>query len=124
MENVVFVAGKWAVYEDTTDANNKGVKWIGGKEDYYKIGANQLAEIGHGERANMYDFCIQIAPKNTFLEADIYAFNTALLFALDYFKIGFNPQISWKETLKEQQRQIELKPDKDKKSKGGFKQSI
>lgn len=113
MEFTVFRAGKWAVIDDATDANNKGIKWVGKRGDYY-IHVSQIAQTGPADRANMYDFCIQIAPKAMCLEADIYAFNTALLFALDYFNIGLNPQVSWKETLKEQQRQIALKPDKDK----------
>lgn len=85
--------GNWKVtdegIEHTTD------------EDVF-IPKENLLEKGIAERANSYDWLIHLAGKTWLSVEDIYALNTAYIYAIDYFELDFN-KVSFVDTIKIQQ---------------------
>lgn len=96
---IPFKIGNWLI-------NNDGIQWDGQPAMDYKISKNTLNDIGGGDRANKYDWLVHLPEKTWLTEMDIYALNTALVYALEYFEVGFSPKISFVKTFIEQQRII------------------
>lgn len=92
--------GNWLITEE-------GIKWDGTpKRNYPLIPKDRLIEVGTDERKTMYDWLVHMQGKDWITKEDLYALNTAFVFALEYFKIGFPSNISFVDTFKEQQKVI------------------
>jgi hypothetical protein len=51
----------------------------------------------------MYDWLVHMPIKTWLTTEDVYALNTALIYSLEKFEMGFDPNISFVETLETQQ---------------------
>jgi hypothetical protein len=94
-----FQIGNWLITEE-------GIEWVGQTKRDFLITKDRLAEFGSGDRRKMYDWLVHLPTKGWVTETDIYALNTALIFALEYFKIGFPSDLSFVETFIEQQNEM------------------
>lgn len=93
-----FKIGNWLITEE-------GIKWDGQPNVEYLITKLRLIELGSGERSKMYDWLVHIPEKTWTTEADIYALNSAFIYAIDYFGLDFKTG-SFVSTLIEQQKKI------------------
>ncbi len=57
----------------------------------------------------MYDWLVHLVEKTWLKREDIYALNTALVYALEYFGIGFIEGISFVKTFEEQNKELREK---------------
>ena len=80
----------------------------------YFIDKERLAKKGPGERANMYDWLVHMVEKTWLKREDIYALNTALIYSLEYFGIGFPSNISFVKTFEEQKKELKKKDQYDR----------
>lgn len=91
--------GNWEV-------TSEGIVWRG-EGRYPTITVDRLTESGPpGERATMYDWLVHMAEKSWLTEKDIYALNTALIYAIEAHGQRFTNDLSFVDTFKEQQRII------------------
>lgn len=58
---------------------------------------------------NMYDWLVHMATKIWLKKEDIYTLNTAFIYSLEYFGVGFPHGISFVETFKEQSSEISIR---------------
>lgn len=100
MENIEI--GNWLITKD-------GIIWNGSPKIDYFISKERIAEAGPDDRKEMYDFLVHLVEKTWITEKDIYALNTAFVFALEHFGIGFNTGLSFVKTFIEQQRELQDK---------------
>jgi hypothetical protein len=91
--------GNWLVTDE-------GISWSGANE--YFIDKDRLLETGPGNRSNMYDWLVHLPEKSWLDVEDIFTLNTAFIYAINYFELDLN-QISFVETIIEQQKQLNLK---------------
>ena len=85
----------------------KGIEWKGNSGRPLLIEKETLLDIREAdEKGDMYDWLLHITEKNWLSENDIYALNTAYIFALEYFEIGFPENFSFVETFIIQQEQM------------------
>lgn len=96
---VPITIGKWEVTEE-------GIQWTGDNE--YFIDKDRLLESGPGSRSNMYDWLVHLPEKTWLSKEDIYALNTALVYAINYFGLDFHKN-SFVETIVLQQNQLKHK---------------
>lgn len=92
--------GNWLVTVD-------GIEWSGEEKEYF-IEKDRLLENGDGEMENTYDWLVHLCSKGWLTDADIYEFNSAFIYAMEYFKFDFSTR-SFIETLKEQQKELKLR---------------
>lgn len=98
---IPFKIGNWII-------NENGIEWAGTGTGY-KISKETLQDAGHSNRANEYDWLVHLPEKTWLTETDVYALNTAVIYALEYFKLGFSPDLSFVKTFIEQQEIISEK---------------
>jgi len=109
----VFKCGNWTL-------TNAGIHW-GGQPDYL-IPRTSIGQPGSGYRKKMYDSLVHMTEKTWLSRDDLYSLNTTYIFALEYYNIGFSPDISLVETLKEQQKLLDERddePESDELTLGG-----
>ena len=99
---IPFKIGNWLIDED-------GIKWNGKSAVTYNIHKSRLAEAGPPGRENMYDWLVHMPEKTWLTREDIYSLNTALLYAMEYFKVDFPENLSFIETIIEKERQLSKK---------------
>lgn len=97
-----FKIGNWIINED-------GICHQNCPDPEYIITPGILNQAGPQERSKMYDFMVHLPIKRWVSVEDIYTFNTALIFALEHFNIGFSDKLSFVDTIREQQGEIEIK---------------
>lgn len=90
-----FKIGNWLITEE-------GIAWDGQPKVNYQITKERILEGGSSGRINMYDWLVHIPSKTWTTETDIYALNTAFIYALAHYGLNFNTH-SFVETLIEQQ---------------------
>ena len=93
-----FKIGNWLITEE-------GINWDGQPEVDYDITKKELVVLGSAERSEMYDWLVHLPEKTWLTEADIYALNTAFIYAIEYFGLNFKTG-SFVLTLIEQQKII------------------
>lgn len=98
---IPFKIGNWLIKDD-------GINWDGDNSIDYFIAKNRLTETGTGERIKTYDWLLHMAEKTWITREDIYALNTALIYAMEEFKIPFPEDISFVQTFIEQDKIIEM----------------
>lgn len=91
--------GNWIIKDD-------GIHWAGQPETGLVIEKERLNEGGPGDRVEMYDWLVHLPTKTWLTNEDIYALNTALIYALEYFDIGFDNNLSFVKTFIEQQKEM------------------
>jgi hypothetical protein len=93
--------GNWTITEE-------GIKWSGKEEIKYFIGKERITERAQGTKTDMYDWLIHMVERPWLTREDIYALNTAFVYALEYFDIGFLDNMSFVETFELQKEQLEF----------------
>jgi hypothetical protein len=109
----IFRSGKWSVIPD-------GIKWNG--HPAYTLHKESVGARGSGSGSKMYEALVHLTRKTWLTNDDIYTLNTAYIFALEYFKKGFSPDISFEATLLEQKRLLDERndePPSDELTMGG-----
>ncbi|NML55820.1 hypothetical protein [Chryseobacterium cheonjiense] len=99
MEN--FKIGNWLI-------TDKGISWNKENELEYLIAKEDLAESGPQDRSNIYDWLVHMPTKSWINKEDVYALNTAFIYAMELYGFDFNTN-SFIETIKEQQVEMRLK---------------
>lgn len=94
--------GNWKIVD-------AGIEWVGDHGSYPVITKERLQETRDFDGVQVYDWLTHMAEKAWITEEDVYSLNTAFLFALEHFKIGFNGSISFERTLKEQNKIVNRK---------------
>ena len=98
---VPFKIGNWLITED-------GISWDGMPKVKYQISRDRILESGPPGRDKMYDWLVHLPTKSWTTEKDIYALNTAFIYAIEYYGLDFNT-CSFVETLIEQKRELGYK---------------
>ena len=99
MEN--FKIGNWLI-------TDKGISWNKENEPEYLITKEDLTESGPQDRSNMYDWLVHMPTKSWINKEDVYALNTAFIYAMELYGFDFNTN-SFIETIKEQQVEMRYK---------------
>ncbi len=99
---IPFKIGNWLIDDD-------GIKWDGKPKVKYEIHKSRLAEPGPPGRDQMYDWLVHMPEKTWLSREDVYALNTALIYAMDYFNVSFPKNMSFVETIIEQEKVLERK---------------
>lgn len=94
--------GNWEV-------SDQGVAWKGEPGIQYFIETDRLTEAGPESRSKMYDWLVHMVEKTWLAEADIYALNTAIIYAIELSGQEFPRQLSFVDTFREQQDLIRRK---------------
>lgn len=87
--------GNWLIDQD-------GIKWDGVPKHTYEISKDRITE----ERDDMFDWLIHMPQKTWLTREDIYALNTAFIYAIEKFDITVPPNMSFVETLIVQDNQL------------------
>lgn len=96
---IPFEIGNWTITEKgITHKNNPD----------YLIDIDSLAEAGTDGRETIYDWLVHLPTKTWVSTEDVYTFNTAMMFALEYFDI--QSDLSFVDTFIEQQRELMAYP--------------
>jgi len=90
--------GNWEI-------NDKGIQCIKHGLSHILIDKNDLTESGFAERKNSYDWLLHLPSKADLTREDIYALNTAFIYAIEYFNLDFNSN-SFIETLTIQEKEL------------------
>lgn len=98
---VPFKIKNWLITEE-------GISWNGEPDVSYNISRDRLLELGPGDRNRMYDWLVHMPEKTWLTETDVYAPNTAFMYAAEYYGLGINTG-SIIETLIEQQKILKEK---------------
>lgn len=96
MEN--FKIGNWLI-------TDKGIMWNKENDPEYFIAKETLVQSGPQDRNNMYDWLVHLPRKSWINKEDVYALNTAFVYAMELYGYDFNTN-SFIETLKEQQAEM------------------
>ena len=100
MENLKI--GNWLITAD-------GIEWDGKPYTGYYISKDRLLQHGL-EHKDTYDWLVHMAHKNWLTETDIYALNTALMYAIEYFEAGNKrSKLSFVKSIDEQQKILRYK---------------
>lgn len=94
--------GNWSV-------TDKAIQWNGRNE--YFIDKSRLHEAGFGERAGTYDWLVHLTEKTWLTVQDIKDLNSAYMYALLKFNVGFSTELSWEKTMIEQSKLLERKQE-------------
>lgn len=98
----IFKCGNWTLTKN-------GIQW-GGQQDFL-IPLTHIGQSGSGNRIKMYETLVDLTAKTWLTKEDISDLNTAYIFALEYFNIGFSKEISLVETFQEQKKLLEERED-------------
>jgi len=98
---IPFKIGNWLIDKDT-------IKWVGDPNIIYKIPIDRLTEPGPQDRKTMYDWLVHMPTKSWLKKEDIYALNTAFVYAMEYFNIDFPKNLSFVDIFIEQERELKV----------------
>lgn len=96
---IPFKIGNWLIDKD-------GIKWDGTPKVDYRISKERITEAGPPNRDKMYDWLVHMPQKTWLTREDIYALNTALIYAMEAFGIAFPENLSFVETFIEQDNEL------------------
>lgn len=91
---IPFKIGNWLITDESID-------WKGQPDNDYYIQIDRLLELDFGDD-KIFHWLTHMAEKTWLTREDIYALNTAFIYAIEYFKIKYDTG-SFIETLKYQQ---------------------
>lgn len=97
-----FKIGNWLITEDA-------ICWDGLEKHEYEITRERITEKGPSPRNKMYDWLVHMPTKTWLKREDIYSLNTALIYAMEVYKIPFETELSFVETFIEQEHQLKQK---------------
>ncbi len=87
------------------DVTTNGIEWKGPYGRELLIDKDRLDEGGIGDRENTYDWLIHLVEKTWLTRGDIYALNSAFIYALQEFDIDLNSQ-SFSKTIQLQDKEL------------------
>jgi len=94
-----FKIGNWLITVD-------GISWDGVEKHTYEIARERINEPGPASREKIYDWLVHMPTKTWLKREDIYALNTALIYAMEVYKIPFDSNLSFIETFIEQEKEL------------------
>jgi hypothetical protein len=93
--------GNWLITDE-------GIEWNGiPKKPYYYIRKESLNDVWNENGKKMYDWLLHMPRKGWIKHEDVFTLNTAYIYALEYFGIGFSSEISFTGTIIKQQEDME-----------------
>lgn len=95
---IPFNIGNWEI-------NQHGIEWKGKRGRDLLIEKDRITETGFGDRESTYDWLIHLTEKNWLTRTDIYALNSAFVYAISFFKLDLNSN-SFVKTFIEQEKQL------------------
>ena len=95
---IPFKIGNWEI-------NQQGIEWKGETGRELIIDKERITETGFGERENTYDWLIHLTGKSWLTRTDIYALNSAFIYAISFFELDLNSN-SFVKTFMEQEKQL------------------
>jgi len=95
----IIKVGNWTITDE-------GIVWTGEPYVKYHILKERMNEPF--DNTNIYDWLVHMVEKPWITRNDIYALNTAFIFALEYYGIGFTEDRSLVETLTVQNRRLKM----------------
>ena len=102
---IPFKIGNWEI-------NQHGIEWKGETGRELLIESDRITETGFGNRKNTYDWLIHLTEKNWLTRTDIYALNSAFIYAIYSFQLDINSN-SFVKTFKEQEKELKFREDND-----------
>ncbi len=106
---IPFKIGNWEI-------NQLGIEWKGKTGGELIIEKERITETGFGERKNTYDWLIHLTSKGWLSKIDIYALNSAFIYAISFFDLDLNSN-SFIITFIEQEKQLALVEEYENKEK-------
>ena len=97
-----FKIGNWLITEEC-------ICWDGIEKHTYEIARERINEAGPSSRNKMYDWLVHMPTKTWLKREDIYSLNTALIYAMEAYKIPFDSNLSFIETFIEQEKELKGK---------------
>lgn len=98
---IPFKIGNWLIEEGW-------IKWDGSPKLDYFIEKKRITEPGPGDRNEMYDWLVHLVEKTWITREDIYALNTAIIYAMEAYGISFSNNLSFIKTFIEQDDMFKL----------------
>jgi len=95
---IPYKIGNWLI-------NKEGIIWDGPTNIDYKILKNRILE----SREDMYDWLTHMPEKSWLTREDIYALNTAFIYAIEVFNISLPKELSFVETFVYQEKELNNK---------------
>lgn len=102
---VPFKIGNWEI-------NQSGIEWKGEAGRELIIDRDRITESGFGERENTYDWLIHLTEKSWLTRSDIYALNSAFIYAISVFELDLNSN-SFVKTFIEQEKELQFGEESD-----------
>jgi hypothetical protein len=102
---VPFKIGNWEI-------NQSGIEWKGETGRELIIDRDRITESGFGERENTYDWLIHLTEKSWLTRIDIYALNSAFIYAISVFELDLNSN-SFVKTFIEQEKELQFGEESD-----------
>jgi hypothetical protein len=97
---IPFKIGNWEI-------NKQGIEWKGETGRELLIDKARITETGFSERKNTYDWLVHLTEKSWLTRTDIYALNSAFIYAISYFELDLSSN-SFVKTFIEQEKQLAL----------------
>jgi hypothetical protein len=102
---IPFKIGNWEINQD-------GIEWKGKSSRALIIEKNRITETGFGDRKNTYDWLVHLTEKSWLTRGDIYALNSAFIYAISIFELDLNSN-SFTKTFIEQEKQLNFGEEYD-----------
>ncbi len=102
---IPFKIGNWEI-------NQNGIEWKGKTGRELIIDKDRITETGVGARENTYDWLIHLTEKNWLTRNDIYALNSAFIYAISVFGLDLNSN-SFVKTFIEQEKELKFAEEDD-----------
>lgn len=109
---IPFIIGNWEI-------NQEGIEWKGETGRELIIDKERITEAGIGERENTYDWLIHLTEKSWLTRTDIYALNSAFIYAISLFELGLNSN-SFVKTFIEQEKQLAFAEEDENENEDGI----
>lgn len=93
---IPFKIGNWLINDD-------GIQWDGIPKINYVISRDRIVEPGPQGRSNMFDWLVHMPEKTWMTREDSYSLNTAIIYAMEAFNISKPDNLSFVETIIEQE---------------------
>ena len=94
--------GNWGI-------SDQGIEWL--KKPAYLIPVHNLADEDTGRNKGMYQILLHMTEKNWLSKNDLYNLNTAFVFALEHFGLGFSSHLSLAKTFLKQESLMDKRND-------------
>ena len=97
---IPFKIGNW-------DITEQGIEWKGEVGVELIIDRDRITETGIGNREDTYDWLVHLTEKNWLTRSDIYALNSAFVYAISVFNLDLDSN-SFVKTFVEQEKELKF----------------